>query len=415
VMRCHASLSYQNVAWALGWSDLGTPSDAATKLKGDLEVAAECSALLRARRMRRGSLDLDLPEARIKFADDGTTPIDSVQSRQDPGIRRAYSLIEEFMLLANEVVAGLCIKRKVPTVFRVHGAPEEEGLQRLCAVARAFGYELDPEDAVEPKRMSKFLRKISGTRETKVLHSVLLRSLQQARYQIDNIGHFGLASEAYLHFTSPIRRYPDVIVHRVLRHLARKDRVRDDEEAVEALRVAAAESSRLERRAMEIEREVTDLHRCVIAKQHIGEVHTGVVSGLSMSGPFVQIESPFLDVMVRAHDLGEGAYEMDPLGLSLTAVDSGRKFVLGDELTVELRDVSLPRRSVYAVIPGDARDESAVRARQKHQGHGPGHAKGAPGKGVGAPGAGRNRDEKRHGKGGKGGKAKGKGRRGGGR
>jgi ribonuclease R len=353
VMRCHAGLTYANVAWVLGWSDLGKPSDAAVTYKHDLEVAAELSSLLRAKRMRRGALELDLPEVRVRFAGDGRTPIDIVQSRQDPGMKRAYNLIEELMLLANEVMAATCVKRGVPTIFRVHGAPEQEGLLKLTTVARAYGYELDPEDAANPKKLSKFLRKIAQTTEARVLHMVLLRSLPQATYHVENIGHFGLAAESYLHFTSPIRRYPDVVAHRIIRQLARKEKVRTDEAAIEQLRLAAIESSRLERRAMDVEREVLDLYRCVVAQAHVGEVHTGVVSGLSATGPFVQLESPFIDVLVRLADVADDNWEIDDLGIRLSGERTGLSFMLGDAVTVEITDVSLPRRTVYGRIPAE--------------------------------------------------------------
>jgi ribonuclease R len=385
VMRCQASLTYSNVAWALGWSDLGKPSEAAAEHRPHLEVAAELSSLLRARRMRRGALDLDLPEARVRFAEDGATPTDIVQSRQDPGLKRAYGLIEELMLLANEVVAGLCLKREVPTIFRVHGAPEEEGVLKICTAARALGFELDPDDAAEPKKLSRFLRKIAGTPGARVLSMLLLRALPQAVYHVENTGHFGLAAEAYLHFTSPIRRYPDLVVHRVLRQVARGERVRADEAALEALRAAAVESSRLERRAMDVERDVLDLYRCVVAQAHVGEVHTGTVAGLSNSGPFVQLESPFIDVMLRVADLGDDAWELDELGMRLHGERSGLTFAMGDELTIEIVEVSLTRRTVYGTLPAEARDALSVRRRKRRGGEGPGALgvkarKGRPGK-----------------------------------
>jgi ribonuclease R len=356
VMRCQAALSYGNVAWALGWSDLGKPNERALEYKPDLEVAAELAGILRNRRMRRGALELDLPEARVRFAEDGRTPLDIVPSRQDPGLKRAYNLIEEMMLLANEAMAAMCVKRGVPTIFRVHGTPEEEALTRLSTVARAYGYDLDPEDAANPKKLSKFLRKVAHTPEARVLHMVLLRSLPQATYHVENIGHFGLAAESYLHFTSPIRRYPDIVAHRIIRQLARKERIRTDDAALEHLRLAAIESSRLERRAMDVEREALDLHRCVVAQAHVGEVHTGVVSGLSGTGPFVQLESPFIDVLLRTADIAEDNWEIDELGLRLSGERTGLGFMLGDTVTVEVSDVSIPRRTVYGKLPNEARD-----------------------------------------------------------
>jgi ribonuclease R len=364
VMRSHARLTYGQVARALGWSDLGPESDKARALVPDLEVAAELSQLLKAQRMRRGALELELPEARVRFAEDGRTPIDIVQSRKDPGMKRAYSLIEELMLLANEVIAELCEKHKVPTVYRVHQGPEEQGLLKFCAAARALGHDVDPEEVSTSKKLSKFLRKVSKDPSVRVLHFLLLRSMQQAQYSVDNSGHFGLASHAYLHFTSPIRRYPDVLVHRVVRQLARRERVRRDEEALTALRASAVQSSRLERRAMEIEREVTDLHRCVVAQGHLGEGFDAIVSAVTGAGAYVQIEQPFLDVMIRGASVGESEWELDETGLAVRGKRTGLLFRVGQPARIELEDVSIARRAVYARLASSAMDALRVESRR---------------------------------------------------
>lgn len=365
VMRCHASLTYSNVAWVMGWSDLGKPSELARLYKHHIETAAELASILRTRRMRRGALDLDLPEARVRFAEDGKTPVDIVQSRQDLGIKRAYNLIEELMLLANEVMAATCEKKGVPTIYRVHGTPEEDALVKLSTVARAYGYHLEPEELTNPKVLSKFVRKIAGTPEARVLNMILLRSMPQAVYHVENIGHFGLAAAAYLHFTSPIRRYPDIVAHRIVRQIARKEKIRVDPHTVETLRTAAMESSRLERRAMDVEREVMDLYRCVVAQSHLGEIHTGVISGLSGSGVFVQLDSPFIDVMVRLDEIAKDEWEMDELGIRVHGKRTGMNFVLGEPLTVEITEVSLPRRTVYGRIPEELRDTLTSRRRTR--------------------------------------------------
>jgi ribonuclease R len=169
VMRSRARLTYGNVARAMGWSDLGAHSDKAQALLPDIEVAAELSQLLKSHRTRRGSLELEVPEPRVKFGEDLRTPIDIVQSRKDPGMKRAYSMIEELMLLANEVIAAHCEKHKVPTVYRVHGGPEETGLAKFCTAARSLGYDVDPEDVSNSKKLSKFLRKTAKDPAARVL------------------------------------------------------------------------------------------------------------------------------------------------------------------------------------------------------------------------------------------------------
>ncbi|MBL8680802.1 MAG: VacB/RNase II family 3'-5' exoribonuclease [Myxococcales bacterium] len=364
VMRSRARLTYGNVARALGWSDLGAHSDKAVELLPDIEVAAELSQLLKSQRLRRGALELEVPEPRVRFAEDGRTPVDIVQSRKDPGLKRAYSLIEELMLLANEVIAQHCEKHKVPTVYRVHGGPEEAGLLKLCAAARALGYSVDPDDVSSSKKLSKFLRKTAKDPAARVLHFLLLRSLPQAQYSIDNTGHFGLASEAYLHFTSPIRRYPDVLVHRVVRQIARKERIRRDEEKLTELRASAASSSRLERRAMEVEREVLDLHRCVVAREHIGESFAVRITAVTGGGPYVQSEQPFLDMLVRSSSLNEAEWELDATGLAIRGRKTGVVFRVGQGTTVEIEDVSMTRRSVFARLAPAALDEMRVESKR---------------------------------------------------
>ena len=375
VVRIHAGLTYGQVAHTMGWTDIPSRRPLAEQWRAEIATAAQLSELLRTRRMRRGAMDFDLPEARVRFGEDGKTPIDIVASRQDPGMRRAYNLIEELMLLGNEVIAELCHERGAPTLYRVHGAPESSGLVKFATVARAYGFDVDAEAVSQPKRLAAFLRKMAGTPAARVLGMVLLRSMPQAVYQVDHAGHFGLAAPSYLHFTSPIRRYPDIIAHRVVRQLARGERWKIDDESTDALRKAAAESSRLERRAMEIEREVMDLYRCVVAQAHLGEVHSGVVSGLSSAGPFVQLEQPFIDVLVRVADVAAGDWRLDDLGLRLTNERTGMSFALGDALVVQITDTSLPRRTVYATLPSETLETLRTTARARKPPRG---AKGKP-------------------------------------
>jgi ribonuclease R len=328
-------------------------------------AAAELSAVLRTRRMKRGAMDFDLPEGRVRFAEDGVTPVDIVQSRHDPGVRRAYSLVEELMLLANEVVARTLVEKDLPAIFRVHGAPDDEHLARFTTVARAYGHVLEDDDARSPKKLSAFIRRLGGTPEARVLHMVLLRAMQQARYTATNTGHFGLASDAYLHFTSPIRRYPDVAVHRAVKAMLRRDPNARDDGAVARNARAAAEASRLERRAMDVEREVLDLYRCVVAKRHVGEVHQATVTGVAAGGPYCEIESPFFTGLLRLSPEGGDEWTVDDLGVSVTAERRGLRYALGDVLTVEIADVSLARRTVYLALPMEERERAdAARGRR---------------------------------------------------
>lgn len=345
-MNSRAKLSYQDVAAALGLTQAHTPSEHAVTLAPGLAVAYELSRILRASRLRRGAVDFELPEAEIVLDDEGH--VTAVRKRgHDPGVKLAYQLIEELMLLANECVARWMTGRDIPTVYRVHPRPDEMKLERFFAMCEALGVPTDREAAGAPRQLAKLARKLSRHPSARVLHLLLLRSMKQAAYDVVNIGHFGLASEAYLHFTSPIRRYPDLVIHRAIHrvlttgHAARsqQDRLRLEE--------AALTASKAERRAMDIEREIGDLYRVIFMRDHIGETYDGMVSSITGGGVFVTLDNPFVDVMVRFEDLGSEPYNVDEDGLRATAARSGDTVSIGDAMTIVVSDYSLPRRLVY--------------------------------------------------------------------
>ncbi|HEV8549844.1 MAG TPA: VacB/RNase II family 3'-5' exoribonuclease, partial [Polyangiaceae bacterium] len=206
LMRSHAMLTYGGVAKTLGFTENGPTSTQAEAMKKGLRVLDELARKLRKRRMQRGALDLDLPEAKIVLDPKTGAPTDVVRRAQDPGVKRAYSMIEELMLLANETVARFLGQKKSPGVYRIHAKPDEQKLERLGLVARKLGVEFDLEALSSPLGVSRFLARIQKHPRRAVLEMLLLRSLKQAVYDTGNVGHFGLASEAYVHFTSPIRR-----------------------------------------------------------------------------------------------------------------------------------------------------------------------------------------------------------------
>ena len=233
-----------------------------------------------------------------------------------------------------------------------------------------LGFKADVEAVRDPRELSNLLKSMVGHPKAAVLHGLLLRSLKQATYDVTNVGHFGLASKAYVHFTSPIRRYPDLLVHRgvhaVLEAEARGKRVSmsDDEQA--ALAEAALRSSKNERRAMEVEREVGDLDRAFVMRDRVGGRFAGVVGGLVGSGVYVTLGAPFVDVLVRYEDLGGDRYELDDTGLRAVGQRSGDAVQLGDAMLVDIADVSLVRRTVYGKrVGGDERTRS--RKAQKPQ------------------------------------------------
>lgn len=341
-MKSQAKLSYESVAKALGFVEDEPENPQATALLPGLQIAYELSRILRGRRMRRGALDFELPEPKVTLGEDGL-PTSITKRSQNPGMKKAYSLIEELMLLANEVVARWLVERKLPSVFRVHLPPDEKKLEKLAAMCSLLGVEFDVELTKDPKTLADLLKTFSKHPLAAVLNSLLLRSMKQATYDVENLGHFGLASKAYLHFTSPIRRYPDVCVHRTVHALLLGERPERDPKV---LGEAALASSQNERKAMEVERGITDLYRAFYMKDRIGERFVGHVSAVVGSGMFVALDDPFVEVLVRLEELGGTEYEVDDIGLRVMGRKSGEVISLGDGMLVEIIDVSLQRRTV---------------------------------------------------------------------
>jgi len=359
VMRSAARLSYGGVARALGLTDKPPRQPAAESHKPQLLVLQEVAKLLGAQRKSRGSLDFDLPEAKVKLDPETGEPIDIERSRTDPGVRVAYNMIEELMLLANEVVARDLSKRKVAAIYRVHGAPNEEKVMAFAELSRSLGFRLDEDIAEHPIKLSRFLASVAGTQHAEVLSYLLLRAMQQATYATDNIGHFGLAAEDYVHFTSPIRRYPDLAVHRVVRKIARGEPLHGKKLKTE-LAEQAAESSRLERRAMLIEREVVDLYRAMLMRDRVGDEFQATITGITEHGIFAAIESPCVDVFCRMQSLPPDQYQSDQYGTRLFGLASGRSYALFDRLTVRIEEVSIARRRISAIPVEVERAEAPV-------------------------------------------------------
>lgn len=364
VMRSAAMLTYGGVARALGFDPESPQSAQAEAMKEDLQVLDELARKLRKARMDRGALDLDLPEARVHVDENTGAPVDVTRRAVRPGMRRAYSMVEELMLLANELVARWLTSRRVPAIYRVHGTPDEQKLERLAEVGEQLGVRIDVERLLQPKGLAKFLKRLEGHPKKQVIETLLLRSLKQAVYDIVNIGHFGLASDHYLHFTSPIRRYPDLRVHRQVKALLRGAKPDLSQQAVEDLRMAATESSARERAAMDVEREVVDLYRALYMRDHVGETFEGRVAAVTSGGLYVTLDEPFVDVLLRYEALGPDRYEVSDDELSAVGVRSGDKVTLGDRVLVEIEDVAILRRTVYGRrIPPEHMDEGVEEQR----------------------------------------------------
>ena len=365
LMRSHGKLSYDGVARALGLTKDGPHQPAAEKRVASLEVLLDLSKRLRQRRLKRGALDFDLPEGKVVLDDRGE-PEAIVQSRKDPGIRQAYRIVEDMMLVTNETVAAHIKRHAAPGVFRVHGKPDSERISMFCQVAKSFGYELDEESAATPKQLSRFLRRIDGTNEAPLLRYLLLRAMQQAIYDTDpSEGHFALAAKDYLHFTSPIRRYPDLLVHRIIRSMLRNESL-DAASLRPRLQRFAAQASEAERRAMLVERDVVDVYRAIYMQDHIGEELEGRIAGFAPYGIYVQIEDPFVSVLLPFEQLDD-TFEPDDLGIRLIGARTSKIFTMNDPVTVRVEDVNVQTRDVVGSLLDHHVAEAPTEARRRQR------------------------------------------------
>ncbi|HVU03361.1 MAG TPA: VacB/RNase II family 3'-5' exoribonuclease [Polyangiaceae bacterium] len=377
-MRAAAMLTYGSVARTLGFTEKPPRSPQAEAFKKDLKALDDVARRLRKNRMKRGALDFDLPEPKITLDPKTGKPIGVTRRAQDPGVKRAYQLIEELMILANELVAEWLGKRRSPAVYRVHGKPDAKKLERLGNVCERLGAAFDMDDIEKPEGVSRFLKKIEKHPKRAVLESLLLRSMKQAVYDVTNIGHFGLASRAYVHFTSPIRRYPDVEVHRAVKRLLAGERPDASPQAMSLLVESATSSSTRERAAMDVEREVVDLYRALHMRDRVGDVLEGTVTAITGGGLYVSLDEPFVDVLVRFESLGPDHYEIDDDEISVVGRRSGDSVGLGDRMTVTIEDVAILRRSVFAarVVP-----EQVLQDLERNEGKGKRGERGAAPKG----------------------------------
>src|SRR5438067_808509 len=340
VMRSHARLTYTRVAEALQ----GDADPQLRPLLDDLTVAHELSKKLTKQRQLRGSIDFDLPEAKIVLDEQGRVAEIARRPRND-----AHRLVEEFMRAANEAVARFFEVLGLPTVYRIHDQPDREKLDAFAALARSHGFDLPAGEELTPKVLNDFLKAVEGKPAQKALNSLLLRAMMQAQYSPDNIGHYGLAAPTYLHFTSPIRRYPDLMVHRLLKeHWVRggrplRDPEREEQEAY--LAGVSAQCSDRERAAMKAERDVDNFYSALYMQDKVGEKFKAVVSGVADFGLFCELEEVFVEGLVPAESLGAGV-ELDKEMQRLIVGSSGRSYSIGDEIVVEVIAVDPARRRI---------------------------------------------------------------------
>jgi ribonuclease R len=343
VMRSHARMTYTEVRKILVDQEPECRARRAD-LIAQFELMKELALLLYTQRGARGNLDFDLPEAEIILDIEGA-PENIVRAERNI----AHRIIEEFMIAANEAVARHLRNNEVPLLYRVHEGPDEEALEAVAPFLLSLGYRLPAKkDKIAPTQIQKLLEAARGKPEERVLNRVLLRSMKQAVYQPENIGHFGLASSCYTHFTSPIRRYPDLIVHRMLDKTLRAEKLKPNEreDLLRYLQEAGKHTSERERHAMDAEREMVDLKKAQFMMNKIGEEFTGFINSLAGFGFFVELDDYFVEGLVKLSSLTDDEYDYYEKEYVIKGRRHGKKFRLGDNLRVKVARINAFRSEV---------------------------------------------------------------------
>ena len=337
VIRSDERLTYTHVKKILVDGDANL-KDRFRHILPSLALMARLSQGLRQRRMERGAIDFDLPESEIILNLQGETE-DIVRAERN----LAHQIIEEFMIAANEGVAHFMEEKGLPFLFRIHEPPQREAIEEFRRFIFHLGYRMEKNSDHSPKAFQKVLFDVKGRLEERVVNDVLLRSMKWAKYSAKNQGHFGLASDAYTHFTSPIRRYPDLIVHRLLKKVLSK---KEGKILEEELSKKAEHLSQRERVAMEAEREIVDRYRVRFMKEKIGEEFEGVISGVTAFGFFVELKDIVVEGLVRVTSLHDDYYHYYEKQYCLIGERTDKSFSIGDEVRVRVDRVDVERRHI---------------------------------------------------------------------
>jgi ribonuclease R len=370
VMRSHARCTYNEVQDVLDGKDVPHRN----AFKPHFERLMALARVLMQMRKERGAIDFNLPEHKVVMGEDGLPARMERRERKD-----SHRLIEECMLAANEAVAKFFADQGLPSVYRYHGEPDEEKLAVFAQLAQAYGFRLVAED-ITPKALNAFMAQLQGHPEERALNQLLLRSMMQAVYTASDVGHYGLAAEFYLHFTSPIRRYPDLLVHRLLKaHWERGGQERSPaqlEREEQRLEDMASQSSERERAAMQVEREVVSFYAALMMKDRLGEEFAATVAGLVEFGFFVELDEVHVEGLVRADSLGFGT-RFDKTMHTFT-LPGGFRVRVGQKARVRLVNVNLSLRRIefealeiagrtVRSIQDVARVEQAEQKQQAHE------------------------------------------------
>ena len=307
-----------------------------------MEEMAELAMSMRAKRRQQGSIDFNLPETKV-ILDRKGKPVEIRKLENN----LSHQIIEEFMLVANRTVAMHMHQYQLPFVYRVHQSPDFEKLSEFARFIRPFGYKFKVTDPVEPKELQRLLHHVQGKSEEHLINQVLLRSMKEARYSVENIGHFGLAFGFYTHFTSPIRRYPDLIVHRLLRKSMKGRKMdMDRDKLYRELESICKHTSSTERQAMEAERESQLIKKIEFLKDHVGNEYEGVITGVASYGFFVELQDFLVEGLVHVSSMPDDYYKFYEEKYALEGEHNRKQFRLGDHIKVKLTKVDSARKEI---------------------------------------------------------------------
>jgi len=351
VMKSKARLTYSQVGDFLdGTSTTSVPKD----LQGSVRDLHDLYKAFAKQRGRRGAIEIDLPQTKFKLNDDGEIDRIEVVPRND-----AHRLIEECMIAANVEAAKFLKQHKIPGLYRVHPKPDAERFNDLRLYLISLGLKVPHPDHVEPRHFTQLIEQVRDRPDSAAITMAMLRSLTHAEYSPANVGHFGLALESYAHFTSPIRRYPDLLVHRAIRHIVRGGKVGKYDYSAKSMERLGAITSAHERRAEVATRDVEAWLKCQYMEGHLGEEFDGVITGVMNFGVFVQITELMTDGLVHVTSLANDYYKFDAGSQRLVGERSGHSYSLGEEMRIRVQKVDMETRKIDFRPVVDESDKSA--------------------------------------------------------
>lgn len=361
VMCSHARLTYNEVSDMLVEGDASLCEQYADLLPHLHELYALYQVLNTAR-SKRGAIDFDTTETRFRFTEEGRV-LDIV-----PLVRNdAHKIIEECMLAANVATARFLQRKKMPALYRIHDKPSDEKLIDLHQFLGELGLKLEGGLNPTAKDYANLLDSVRYRQDAHLIQVVLLRSMMQAVYCAENVGHFGLAFPAYAHFTSPIRRYPDLLVHRAIKHVLAGGRPEDFEMGLSEVKSIGEHCSMTERRADEATRDVVDTLKCEFMLDKVGGVYTGVISSVNSFGVFVELDDIYVTGLIHVTALDYDYFHFDPVGHKLVGERSGKTYRLGDAIQIQVAAVNLDDRKIDFVL-AEGRKGPKPKPRKKGRG-----------------------------------------------